>query len=36
VKRSALAVEGKALVHIDGGLHATEVAGAAAHAAAGL
>ena len=31
-----LATEGKALVHIDGGLHATEVAGPAAHAAAGL
>ena len=31
-----LAREGKAFVHIDGGLHATEVAGAAAHAAARL
>ena len=32
----ALAREGKAFVHIDGGLHSTEVAGAAAHAAAAL
>ena len=31
-----LAREGKAFIHIDGGLHSTEVAGAAAHAAPGL
>ena len=32
----ALAKEGKAIVWIDGGLHATEVAGRAAHAGARL